>query len=54
MIGYILFIILFWSALILSELFANRFPETRYSKFWRKHILSKDHNEDDDTWGSTI
>jgi len=48
MIGYLSFILIFWSILIVSETIANKFPDTKYSKFWRKHILSKDHNEDDD------
>ena len=48
MTGYLLFILLFWTVLIVSEFVAIKFPETKYSKFWRKHILSKDHNEDDD------
>jgi hypothetical protein len=48
MLEYILAIIIFWTFVIASEIIANKFPENRYSKFWRKHILSKDHNEDDD------
>lgn len=48
MIGYILFIIVFWGVLIVSETIAMKFPETKYSKFWRKHVVSKDHNEDDE------
>jgi len=40
MIAYLAFMLFIWSFLIVSEFAAKKLPDTKYSKFWRKHIIT--------------
>jgi hypothetical protein len=42
MIAYLTLMILMWVFVIGSEILATKFPNTMYSKFWRKHIITTD------------
>jgi hypothetical protein len=40
MIAYTTLTLSIWAVLIVSEFIAKKRPDTKYSKFWRKHIIT--------------
>jgi len=40
MIAYLTLTLFIWAFLIVSEFIAKKRPDTKYSKFWRKHIIT--------------